>query len=136
MTATTTNSRPTLGGWTAVCEMSDLTCDTGACVLVGGDQVAVFRTRDFGVFAISNSDPFSGTNVLSRGIVGNHGDHVTVASPMYKQRFDLESGECLDDPDIRLPAYEVQVRRGVVLIRPKHGHGEPRWRVPTALAGT
>ena len=37
----------------------------------------------------------------------------TVATPMYKQVFDLETGECLDDPAVRLPVHLVRVRDGV-----------------------
>ena len=44
------------------------------------------------VFAIGNQDPFSGANVMSRGIVGSRGDVPTVASPMFKQVFDLRTG--------------------------------------------
>ena len=53
------------------------------------------------MYALSNYDPFSGAFVLSRGIVGSTGDTLKVASPLYKQTFDLASGqtseEALDD---------------------------------------
>ncbi len=65
-----------------------------------GRQVALFRTYDGAVYALDNQDPFSGANVLSRGIVGSRGDVPTVASPMYKQVFDLRTGACLDEPDV------------------------------------
>jgi nitrite reductase (NADH) small subunit len=32
-----------------------------------------------------------------------------VASPLYKQHFDLATGECLEDADVALPVYAVQV---------------------------
>jgi nitrite reductase (NADH) small subunit len=52
--------------------------------------------------------------VLSRGIVGTRGDRVVVASPMHKQAYDLDSGECLDVPGAAVPVYPVRVRDGVV----------------------
>jgi nitrite reductase (NADH) small subunit len=52
--------------------------------------------------------------VLSRGIVGNRGESPTVASPLHKQVFDLESGQCLDDPAIAVPVFAVRVRDGLV----------------------
>ena len=48
------------------------------------------------VHAVSNFDPYSGAHVISRGIVGTRQDAPTVASPMYKQVFDLRTGACLD----------------------------------------
>ncbi len=63
---------------------------------------------------MSNHDPFSGSMVISRGIVGSRGDRPTVASPVYKQVFDLGTGQCLDDDAVRLATHPVRVRDGVV----------------------
>jgi nitrite reductase (NADH) small subunit len=97
-----------LRSWVAVCHLDDLAPERGACVLVHGRQVAVFRLADGSLHAISNYDPFSGAYVLSRGIVGSRGEAVKVASPMYKQSFDLRTGQCLDDPDVRIDVFEVR----------------------------
>jgi nitrite reductase (NADH) small subunit len=32
-----------------------------------------------------------------------------VAAPIYKQNINLETGEYLDDPEIKIPTYPVQV---------------------------
>ena len=98
----------------SICPYLRLPLERGVAALVDGEQVAVFRTADGSVHAVSNLDPFSGAMVLSRGIVGSRGDRPTVASPVYKQVFDLETGECLDDPSVRLVVHPVQVRDGVV----------------------
>src|SRR5438132_14095780 len=83
--------------WTDGCSVDDRVLDRGVCALVNGWQVALFRTAPDGeLFALSNYDPFSGAYVLSRGIVGSKGDTVKVASPVYKQSFDLRTGQCLD----------------------------------------
>ena len=103
--------------WVAVCRLDDLVVDRGACVLVDGRQVAVFRVGDDRLFAISNYDPFSGAYVLSRGIVGSRGDVPKVASPMYKQSFDLATGFCLDDPAVRVEVFEARHRDGLVEVR-------------------
>jgi nitrite reductase (NADH) small subunit len=103
--------------WTVVCRLSELTPGRGAAVLLsGGEQAAVFRFDAEQVHALGNRDPFSGANVISRGLLGSHGEALTVASPMYKQRFDLHTGVCLDDPSVTLPVYPVHVRDGVVEI--------------------
>ena len=68
------------------------------------------------VFAVSNQDPVSGANVMSRGIVGNRGEVPTVASPMFKQVYDLRTGTCLDDPTVSLPVYPVDLVDGQVVV--------------------
>ena len=99
--------------WTRVCAVTDLTPDCGVAALVDGCAVAVFRLSGTDeVLAIANRDPFSGASVLSRGIVGSKGDVVTVASPIYKQRFDLHTGVCLDDPSVTVRVHDTRVVDG------------------------
>lgn len=100
--------------WTAVCRLADLYPERGVAALVDGEQVALFRMYDDRVYAIGNLDPFSGAYVLARGIVGSRGDAPVVASPMYKEAFDLRTGQCLDDPAVSVPVYPVRVREGLI----------------------
>ncbi|GAA3119361.1 nitrite reductase (NADH) small subunit [Kribbella aluminosa] len=99
-----------------VCAFDVLLPERGVAALLGDVQIALFRTHDGEVFAIGNQDPFSGANVMSRGIVGSRGDVPTVASPMFKQVFDLRTGACLDDPSVSLPVYPVTIRDGQVVV--------------------
>jgi nitrite reductase (NADH) small subunit len=101
---------------TVVCRYDVLLPERGVAALIGDVQIALFRTHDGSVFALGNQDPFSGANVMSRGIVGSRGDVPTVASPMFKQVFDLRTGACLDDPSVSLPVYDVQVVDGQVTV--------------------
>jgi nitrite reductase (NADH) small subunit len=109
---------PTLGGgvvWHTVCDLDDIVPDTGVCALVGGRQVALVRVgAGENVFAIGNFDPFSKAFVLSRGIVGDKGGVAKIASPIYKQSFDLRTGRCLDDPNVAVPVWPARVRDGRV----------------------
>jgi len=57
--------------WRPVCRADQVPVERGICALVDGQQVALFRTADGELFALSNQDPFSGAMVLSRGIVGS-----------------------------------------------------------------
>jgi nitrite reductase (NADH) small subunit len=102
------------GTWVPVCRMDQLSVDVGVAALVGGEQVALFRLDVEEIRAIGNLDPYSRANVLSRGIVGSRGEAVFVASPMYKQPFDLGTGRCLDDPAVSVPTFDVRVVAGVV----------------------
>ncbi|HLH85104.1 MAG TPA: nitrite reductase small subunit NirD [Trebonia sp.] len=100
--------------WTEVCGYEDLQPERGVAVLVGGEQVALFRAFDGSLYAIGNQDPFTGAFVLSRGIVGTRGDIPTVASPLHKQVFDLRTGACLDDAAVAVPVFAVREREGRV----------------------
>jgi NAD(P)H-dependent nitrite reductase small subunit len=91
-----------------ICRLDDIVPGTGVCALVGGEQVAVFRI-DQEVYAIGNRDPFSGVNVLSRGIVGDLNGELVVASPLYKQHFSLLTGRCIEDPSVSVPVYRARV---------------------------
>jgi nitrite reductase (NADH) small subunit len=95
--------------WEDVCAIDDLVPGTGAAVLVGGEQIALVRTREGRIYAISNFDPFSRAFVLARGIVGDRDGRPKIASPIYKQTFDLETGACFDDAKVTLPVYPVRV---------------------------
>ena len=107
-----------------VCRLDDIVPDTGVCALVAGEQVAVFRIQER-IFAVGNRDPFSGANVLSRGIVGDLGGEVVVASPVYKQHFSLLTGRCLEDDAVRIPVYAARVEEGCVVIEPRAGAATP-----------
>ena len=65
---------------------------------------------------LSNYDPFSEAFVLSRGIVGSRGDVPKVASPVYKQSFDLRTGVCLEDPSVTVATFPVRVVDGRVTV--------------------
>ncbi|MDQ1019653.1 nitrite reductase small subunit NirD [Streptomyces afghaniensis] len=97
------------GDWFTVCDLSMLLPGRGvAALLPDGRQAAVFRDRTGELFAIDNRDPFTGAAVLSRGLTGTHQGRPFVASPLLKQRFDLASGQCLDDEEVQVTAYKVR----------------------------
>lgn len=100
--------------WIRVCAYTDLLPERGACALVGGHQIALFRTFDGVLFAIGNRDPFSGAQVLSRGIVGTRAGEPSIASPMHKQVFSLVTGMCMDDSTVAVQTYPIRVIDGTV----------------------
>jgi nitrite reductase (NADH) small subunit len=107
--------------WVPVCRLVDLEPGRGVAALVGGVQIALFRLVDEAgehVFAVGHHDPFSGANVIARGIVGTRGGVPTVASPMHKQVFDLRTGACLDDPGVSLGKHDVRIVDGNVEVYP------------------
>lgn len=103
--------------WIDVCSVDHLQPDSGVCALVGGQQVAIFyMPKVKAVYAINNYDPFGCANVLSRGIIGDINGQPVVASPLYKQHFNLNTGVCLEDETVKIPAYAIRIENGSVQV--------------------
>ena len=107
--------------WLDVCALDDILPDTGVAALVGGRQIALVRVGDrvgdgAEVYALDNFDPFSHAFVIARGIVGDRQGVPKIASPIFKQSFDLRTGQCLDDPAVRLASYPVRITGGRVMV--------------------
>jgi nitrite reductase (NADH) small subunit len=98
-------------GWSYVCEFSDLVVNSGVCALIDEKQVAIFNVKMNGtssLFAVSNFDPIGKANVMYRGLVGSIGGVPVVASPLYKEHYSLETGECTEHPDIHLTSFAIK----------------------------
>lgn len=103
--------------WIDVCHLDDLQPDSGVCALVKGKQVAIFyMPKEGAVFAIDNFDPFGRANVLSRGMIGDIGGMPMVASPLYKQHFNLQTGVCFEDETVKVAVYDVRMDNGRVIV--------------------
>ena len=103
---------------TELCALTDLPPNAGLAARVGETQIALFHLPDSDekVFAISNFDPKSGANVLARGILGSIGGQRVVASPLYKQHYRLQDGQCLEDGAVKVPVWAVKIEAGRVLV--------------------
>jgi nitrite reductase (NADH) small subunit len=107
----------TRDAWIDVCNAHDILPFTGVAALIDGEQVAIFRLADENeCYAISNYDPFSKAYVLSRGLVGDKNGVIKVASPIYKNTFNLMTGQCFEDENIWLRTWTTRVVDGVVQI--------------------
>ena len=107
--------------WHRICALDDIWPNTGAAALIGERQIAVFRYAPAGnaerLFALGNYDPIGKAFVMSRGILGTAKDGTPkVASPLYKQCYDLATGQCLDDAAVKLPIFAVRIVDGQVEI--------------------
>lgn len=102
--------------WLDICEQNDVLPGTAVAAMLADEQIAIVRTIDHRFFAISNFDPFSRAFVMARGIVGDRAGVPKIASPMYKQSFSLETGECLDDASVRLPVYALRIETGRIQV--------------------
>ena len=107
-----------LQGGSPVCQQSDLVANAGVAVLLDGQQIALFYVpgAEPELYAVSNWDPIGKASVISRGIVGDKGGELVVASPLYKQHFRLRDGQCIEEPDVSLSSYPAVIADGVVLV--------------------
>lgn len=104
--------------WQRVCTADQLETDLPEAALFGTEQVAVVNAWDGHVYATSNLDPRTGQAVMSRGIVGDRlvdgARRPTLSSPLYKEVYDLATGECHTSARFRLAVYASRVVDGVV----------------------
>lgn len=102
--------------WQRLCSHADLVPYSGVAAWIetseGPAQVAIFylpgHTQE--LYALDHHDPFSGANVIARGIVGDLKGQPVVASPIYKQHFRLADGRCLEDESVQLRAWKVSFK--------------------------
>lgn len=104
--------------WIDVCAVQDLPRNAGVAARVAGRQVAIFYlpAETPAVYALDNWDPLGEAAVLARGIVGDLGGQLVVASPLYKQHFRLLDGQCLEDPAVRVASYPARLDGERVLV--------------------
>lgn len=97
--------------WYTACSLGDLIEGSGVCALINGQQVAIFYlpAETQPIYAIDNYDPIGGANVLSRGIVGDVQKNLVVASPLYKEHFNLLNGRCIEKPEYSVRVWPVQI---------------------------
>ncbi|WP_353979613.1 nitrite reductase (NAD(P)H) small subunit family protein [Salinicola endophyticus] len=126
-----------------LCTRADLVAHSGVVAWHAGHQIAIFylparpdaadsrsrqpedtadRSRQPEdaagdcLYAVDNRDPFSGANVIGRGIIGELQGERVIASPLYKQHFRLRDGVCLEDPEQRLQTWPVALRGDDVVL--------------------
>ena len=125
--------------WQRLCTRADLVPHSGVAAWLETDegpvQVALFylpggpntlqpsgpNTPRAGhgqeLYALAHRDPFSGANVIARGIVGDLQGEPVVASPLYKQHFRLADGQCLEDDGVQLRTWPVSFKGEEVWIQ-------------------
>ena len=102
--------------WHRACAVHELEPFWGEAILVGTTQIALFFISEDEIYAVDHVDPDTGAAVMARGIVGSRGDRPTVASPLHKQVYDLETGACFGNPDLLLTTYRTRIVDGVIEI--------------------
>ncbi|MCD4849734.1 nitrite reductase small subunit NirD [Arthrobacter sp. AK01] len=104
----------TTATWQRVCPVAELEVAWGEAALIAGRQVALFRTAPTEVFAVAQQDPATLANVMARGIIGSRGSRPTIASPLHKEVYDLETGECFTNPELKLAVFATRLVDGFI----------------------
>src|SRR3546814_5135055 len=82
--------------WRPVCALDEIVPDTGVAELLDRRQIAVFRIRaDDRVYAVSNSAPFSGSNVMTPALIGHLAVQRALSSTIHMTHFTLPTGRYL-----------------------------------------
>lgn len=105
--------------WTPICDVADLRPNVGVAVQLPEGPFALFYMPDQhpNLYAVGHQDPFSKANVLGWGLLSEDDGEWSVASPLYKQRFSLTSGACVEDPTVSVPTLDVKIQGHQVLAR-------------------
>lgn len=104
--------------WVDICHINEIPEMGAVCALHEGKQVAIFNLANNGqVRSICNVDPFSKVSALSRGLIADVDGRTVVSSPLFKQYFCLETGECLQDETTKVNVYPVRVREQRVQLK-------------------
>jgi nitrite reductase (NADH) small subunit len=103
--------------WFLACRVKEIPDNGGVCVKYQEQQIAVFYfTRRNEWYATQNECPHRHQMVLSRGMIGSHGNEPKVACPFHKRTFSLKTGECFNDDSCSIKTYPVKVESGNVFI--------------------
>lgn len=105
--------------WIKACSTNDIPENGGAAVELNGMQIAIFNfTLKDEWYASQNMCPHKMQFVLSRGMIGSHGNDCEpkVACPFHKKTFSLKTGSCLNGDDYTIKTYPIKIEGGNVYI--------------------
>ncbi len=88
----------------AVCRFDELPVGLGRAFIVGGQRIAIFRTRAGKVFAVANECPHRGGPLADGMLVGEQ-----VVCPMHAFRYDATTGGCDQGEVCAVQTFEVEV---------------------------
>lgn len=93
-----------MGPLVRVATVDEVPTGQGKVVDVNGVEIAIFNAGGGTFFACGTICPHE-NGPLGEGVVEGE----TVVCPLHGFDFDLKSGDCLVDPELRVPVYPVKV---------------------------
>ncbi|MEI6891858.1 MAG: nitrite reductase large subunit NirB [Pontiella sp.] len=103
--------------WINLGDASLIPEDGGETLKYGRHQIAVFNfSKTDQWFACQNLCPHKREMVLSRGLLGDVDGLPKIVCPMHKRAFSLETGEGLNDPELSISTFPVEIRENQIFI--------------------
>ena len=78
---------------------------------VNGHTIAIYHTEE-GWFATDNTCPHRGGPLAEGDLIGNE-----ITCPWHLWGFDVATGRCPGNPEVRVAAHEVRVENDRILVR-------------------
>ena len=94
-----------------VANIADVPVGRAKACSVDGRTIALYHTRD-GFFATDNTCPHRGGPLAEGDLIGNE-----ITCPWHLWGFDIETGLCAGNPDIKVAAHTVRVENDKVLVK-------------------
>jgi NAD(P)H-dependent nitrite reductase small subunit len=94
-----------------VADITDVPVGRARACSVGGRTIALYHTQD-GFFATDNTCPHRGGPLAEGDLIGNE-----ITCPWHLWGFDIETGLCAGNPDIKVAAHTVRVENDKVLVK-------------------
>ncbi|KAH7909470.1 hypothetical protein BJ138DRAFT_1066987 [Hygrophoropsis aurantiaca] len=131
--------------WHKLATVHDLTpsdvATTSAAVKYGDSQLAIFHIPNRGYFVTQQMCPHKRAFVLDHGIVGDDmNGNLYVSCPLHKRNFRLSDGECLNDAEYSIIAFDIKQEGDDLLVLLPEAEelddviGTSRWMVKQASA--
>ncbi len=98
-------------GWIDLCPLAHVSEAVGFYIVCNGRALAVFRVGPAAVRVFDDVCPHAGAS-LSAG----HLDDDCVVCPWHAWSFDMETGQCPDNPTIKIRVYRTRVWEGQVWV--------------------
>ncbi|BGO91811.1 hypothetical protein NBRC10512_007608 [Rhodotorula toruloides] len=92
---------------------------TSCAVRYGEDsQLAIFHVPGKGYFCTQQMCPHKRAFILEHGIVSDDGSgHLYVSCPLHKRNFRLDNGDCLNDEEYKILAFDVKEENSDLLVQ-------------------
>lgn len=103
--------------WVDVGSTDDFPENAGFAVKVSSTELSVYNHAASGKwYASQNSCPHKQLQVLSRGLIGFHGDVPKIACPIHKNTYSLETGKGISNAGLNIATFDAKVDGGRVLV--------------------
>lgn len=103
--------------WVDVGEEALYNKNGGAAAKVGKSELAVFHHAGMGKwYASQNSCPHKQLQVLSRGLIGMHGETPKIACPIHKNTYNLETGKGISNAGLNIATFDAKSEGGRVFV--------------------